>query len=113
MPRALWLGNPAFAVLLRSSNFRWSLNAARPWAIAMKYVYILASKAESDRFYVGLTDDLRTRLKTHNQGHVAHTSKYVPWTLNTYIAFSDPERAVAFERYLKSGSGRAFAKKRL
>jgi putative endonuclease len=79
----------------------------------MKYVYILASSAESGRFYVGLTDDLRKRLQTHNEGSVSHTSKYRPWTLKTYLAFSDIEKAVAFERYLKSGSGRAFAKRHL
>jgi len=79
----------------------------------MKYVYILHSIAEPGCFYVGLTDDLRARLSTHNQGSVARTSKYRPWALKTYLAFSDPVQGAAFERYLKSGSGRAFAKKRL
>jgi len=79
----------------------------------MKYVYILQSESAPDRFYVGVTDDLRTRLLRHNAGQVSHTSKYLPWRLNTYLAFSDEKRAVAFERYLKSASGRAFAKKRL
>lgn len=78
----------------------------------MKYVYILKS-AEAERYYVGLTDDLRARLAKHNSGAVPHTSKYKPWTLKTYIAFSDEGRAVDFEKYLKSGSGRAFAIKRL
>jgi putative endonuclease len=77
----------------------------------MKYVYILESQ-NSEHFYVGLTDDLRARLAKHNAGEVPHTSKYRPWQLNTYVAFSNEERAVAFEKYLKSGSGRAFAKKR-
>ena len=49
----------------------------------------------------------------HNAGKSSHTSKYVPWKLVTYIAFSDDQKAEAFERYLKSGSGHAFAKKRL
>jgi len=79
----------------------------------MKYVYILQSESAPDRFYVGVTDDLRTRLLRHNAGQVSHTSKYLPWRLNTYLAFSDEKRAVAFERYLKWASGRAFAKKRL
>jgi predicted GIY-YIG superfamily endonuclease len=52
-------------------------------------------------------------LVKHNVGEVPHTSKYRPWRLKTYIAFSDETRAIAFEKYLKSGSGRAFAKKRL
>jgi hypothetical protein len=49
----------------------------------------------------------------HNSSDVSHTSKYEPWTIKTYIAFSDERQAVAFEKYLKSPSGRAFAKKRL
>jgi putative endonuclease len=49
----------------------------------------------------------------HNAGDVAHTAKYKPWRLKTYTAFSDERRAMAFEKYLKSPSGRAFAKKRL
>ena len=79
----------------------------------MVYVYILQSEVNPERFYVGLTDDLRNRLPAHNAGHVAHTSKYKPWRLNTYLAFSDRNRAVLFEKYLKSASGRAFSKKRL
>ncbi|MDA9529711.1 GIY-YIG nuclease family protein [Bradyrhizobium sp. CCBAU 25338] len=78
----------------------------------MKYVYILES-LDSLHFYIGITDDLRARLAKHNAGEVPHTSKYAPWRLKTYIAFSNAKQAVAFERYLKSASGRAFAKKRL
>jgi predicted GIY-YIG superfamily endonuclease len=77
---------------------------------AMKYVYLLES-LDSKHFYVGITDDLRVRLAKHNAGEVPHTSKYGPWRIRTYFAFDDAARAVAFERYLKSGSGRAFAKK--
>ena len=76
----------------------------------MKYVYILESH-DSEHFYVGITDDLRARLAKHNAGEVPHTSKYRPWRLKTYVAFSDEKQAIAFEKYLKSGSGRAFAKK--
>jgi len=78
----------------------------------MKYVYILVSQ-EDEHFYVGVTDDLKARLKKHNAGEVPHTSKYRPWKLKTYIAFSDEQKAFAFEKYLKSHSGRAFAQKRL
>ena len=78
----------------------------------MKYVYILES-LDSEHFYIGIADDLRARLVKHNAGEVTHTSKYRPWRIKTYIAFSDEKQAFAFERYLKSGSGRAFAKKRL
>jgi len=78
----------------------------------VKYVYILRS-IEGGHFYAGLTDDLRKRLKAHNAGQVQHSTKFKPWMLKTYIGFDDEQRAVAFERYLKSPSGRAFAKKRL
>jgi len=79
----------------------------------MTYVYILRSASNPQRYYVGATDDLRARLQRHNVGSVKHTSKYLPWAVKTYIAFSDKDRAFAFEKYLKSPSGRAFAKKRL
>lgn len=79
----------------------------------MKYVYILQSVEFPDRYYVGVTSDLKSRLAKHNAGEVSHTSKYVPWSLKTYVAFSDEAQAFAFEKYLKSASGRAFAKKRL
>jgi predicted GIY-YIG superfamily endonuclease len=78
----------------------------------MKYVYILESD-DSEHFYVGITDDVPARLAKHNAGEVSHTSKYRPWRLKTYVGFSDEERAISFEKYLKSASGRAFAKKRL
>ena len=79
----------------------------------MRYVYILHSLAFPDRHYTGVTDDLKKRLAKHNAGEVPHSSKYKPWQLKTYVAFSDEKQAFAFERYLKTASGRAFAKKRL
>ncbi|PZP56325.1 MAG: excinuclease ABC subunit C [Micavibrio aeruginosavorus] len=79
----------------------------------MKYVYIIQSEFFKDRFYVGQTDDLKQRIAAHNSGKVSHTSKYLPWTIKTYLAFSDEKQAIDFEKYLKSASGRAFAKKRL
>lgn len=79
----------------------------------MKYVYLLESIADPMQVYSGLADDLRARLKKHNAGGSPHTAKFKPWRLVTYVAFSDEAKAVAFERYLKSHSGRAFAKKRL
>ena len=77
------------------------------------YVYILQSKVAPESFYVGFTEDLSARLKTHNSGQVFHTAKFHPWRVKTAVAFTDRQRAIEFERYLKSGSGRAFAKKRL
>jgi putative endonuclease len=79
----------------------------------MHYVYILQSTAIPDHFYVGITEDLKARLAKHNAREVPHTSKYAPWRIKTYIGFSDKTQAFAFEKYLKTASGRAFAKKRL
>jgi predicted GIY-YIG superfamily endonuclease len=77
------------------------------------YVYILQSKAGEGRFYCGCTEDLQARLKKHNAGEVPHTAKFRPWRVKTAIAFTERDQAIKFERYLKSSSGRAFAKKRL
>lgn len=77
----------------------------------MKYVYMLECMADPSRHYTGITGDLKLRLTAHNSGQVPHTAKFKPWRLKTYVAFCDPERAVMFEKYLKSHSGRAFAGK--
>lgn len=79
----------------------------------MQYVYLLESLGAPGERYVGVTSDLRRRVEEHNSGKSLHTSKFKPWRLVTYIAFSDAAKAEHFERYLKSGSGHAFAKKRL
>ena len=79
----------------------------------MTYVYILASVADPSRHYIGATGNLKQRLADHNSGKVMHTAKFKPWSLNTCIGFQDKDRAFAFEKYLKSHSGRAFAKRRL
>jgi len=76
------------------------------------FVYILQSENDPERFYTGFTEDLDARLKSHNSGHCTHTSKYTPWLVKTVISFTDRQKALDFEAYLKSGSGRAFAKKR-
>ncbi len=79
----------------------------------MRYVYLLRSEAFAGQRYVGVTSDLRKRLAGHNAGRSPHTSKYAPWRLVTYVAFSDEQKPESFERYLKTGSGHAFARKRL
>lgn len=75
------------------------------------YVYMLQSIEHPTHFYVGITEDLRYRLKAHNTGSVPHTSKFAPWRIETVVAFRDKAKATAFEKYLKTHSGRAFAKK--
>ena len=76
------------------------------------YVHVLGHSSDRNRHDVGMTRDLEQRLKLHNSGQVAHTSKHTPWQVETAIAFRSKDKAVAFEKYLKSHSGRAFAKKR-
>jgi predicted GIY-YIG superfamily endonuclease len=77
------------------------------------YVYILQSETDAQHFYIGFTEDLQLRLKVHNAGQVTHTAKFRPWRIKTAVAFTERERAIKFESYLKSASGRAFVKKRL
>jgi predicted GIY-YIG superfamily endonuclease len=77
----------------------------------MYYVYLIKSTTHPDQTYIGITSDLKARLKAHNEGRSPHTAKYKPWMLITYLAFSDKSKAADFEQYLKSGSGHAFANK--
>jgi predicted GIY-YIG superfamily endonuclease len=79
----------------------------------MKYVYLLQSLSHPDQRYVGMTADINQRLAAHNAGQSTHTTKYRPWTMISYLAFTDEAKAIVFEKYLKTGSGRAFAEKRL
>lgn len=60
-----------------------------PFRNAMYYVYLIRSQAATDQVYTGFTEDLRQRLLDHNAGKSVHTKKYLPWTLATYLAFSD------------------------
>ncbi len=77
----------------------------------MKYVYLLESTTSPNRHYIGLTTNLGARLAAHNAGSSPHTSKYRPWKLVVALQFASQERASAFEQYLKTGSGYAFAKR--
>ena len=77
------------------------------------YVYILESLDFENRFYVGFTENLTNRLKEHNSGKLPNTKRYLPWKIKSAHAFPSKSKALAFETYLKSPSGRAFAKKRL
>jgi predicted GIY-YIG superfamily endonuclease len=79
----------------------------------LHYVYLISSQSTPDERYIGITKDLKSRLSDHNAGKSPHTSKFTPWSLVTYIAFSDHRKALDFERYLKRGSGHAFASRRL
>ncbi len=77
----------------------------------MYHVYIL--KCCDSTYYTGCTNDINARLIRHNRGEVHYTSSRLPLELMCSVSFKDKYKAFAFEKYLKSGSGKAFAKKRL
>jgi putative endonuclease len=79
----------------------------------MYFVYLIKSIKFPDQLYVGYTINLEERIEKHNEGGSIHTTKYKPWELIAYFAFKSESTAIEFEKYLKSGSGRAFATKRL
>jgi len=74
----------------------------------MYYIYSLKCQ---DGYYVGCTDDLRSRLERHERGFVPATKNRLPVELHFYFATKDKYRAFEFEKYLKSGSCRAFINK--
>ena len=78
---------------------------------AKRFVYVLRSVPSPERYYVGLASDVAARLMTHNSGGSQHTAPIRPWELVVSIEFGKERSAVAFEKYLKTGSGRAFAKR--
>jgi putative endonuclease len=73
------------------------------------YVYILQSEIYPNRYYTGFTEDLKARLAAHNAGQDPHTSKYKPWRIKTSIAFTDRQKALDFETYLKSPTSSEYA----
>ena len=79
--------------------------------IGKRFVYILRSESDPDRHYVGLTTDVDERVEWHNHGPSGHTVRHRPWRVVVIVEFADERTAVRFERYLKSGSGRVFAKR--
>ena len=79
----------------------------------MDHVYLLSSLSDPNQHYIGFTDNVRQRLADHNAGASPHTSKFRPWGLRVVVSFADRNKAIAFERYLKSGSGHAFATRHL
>jgi putative endonuclease len=75
----------------------------------MWYVYFL--EMSNGAINIGSTNDLRRRFESDQQGHV-ETKQYLPAVLRSYVAVADEATARSLERYFKSGSGKAFAKKR-
>jgi putative endonuclease len=76
-------------------------------------VYIIRSYSDIGHYYTGVTSDVPNRLADHNAGRCPHTARFKPWEIDVVVEFGDESRAIAFERYLKSGSGVAFSKRHL
>jgi len=76
-------------------------------------VYIIESLSKPRQYYIGFTENLNNRLVHHNSGAVPSTARYRPWEYRTCLSFKNRERALTFERYLKTHSGRAFLAKHL
>lgn len=76
-----------------------------------RFVYIIKSTSAPDEYYVGVTSDPALRLQAHNTGLTSYTSKHRPWRVLVCIEFDEEQPALEFERYLKTGSGREFARR--
>ena len=79
--------------------------------IGCRFVYVLRSEVDPSRHYVGVTSDVDGRLDWHNAGPCGHTRHHRPWRVIVCVEFPNEKTALRFEKYLKSGSGRAFAKR--
>ena len=95
-------------VLRRVRQVNWSADCLGQ---TMKYVYLIESASRPGKRYVGATLDLRKRMGEHNAGQSPYTRAFAPWQPVVVVRFADERKADAFERYLKSGSGHAFAKR--
>lgn len=80
---------------------------------AKRFVYILKNNWQPARYYTGVTSHVASRVRAHNAGLCSATASARPWQVDVVVTFSDERRALAFERYLKSGSGVAFAQRHL
>jgi putative endonuclease len=97
---------PQKEVVSRGTLVKWDI------IMYMFYTYILKSKVD-ESYYIGFTEDLKNRLKIHNQKRSRYSSSRAPFEIAWYAAFTDKKKSVEFEKYLKSSSGFAFRNKRL
>jgi putative endonuclease len=81
-------------------------------SLFMVYVYLIRSVNNYHQTYIGYTTNVQERLEKHNSGGSIHTKEHRPWKLVASVQFDDQQKALEFEKYLKSGSGRAFAARR-
>jgi len=99
--------HPVLALFLCGKRLaRWA-------AMSKRFVYVLRNHEIPPKYYTGLISDVARRVAAHNTYRCSHTADHGPWSLDVAIEFADERRAVAFERYLKSGSGVAFAQRHL
>ncbi|MFC7358313.1 GIY-YIG nuclease family protein [Jejudonia soesokkakensis] len=91
-------------------ELRWTQSTIYSQIMGLWTVYII--KCNDESYYVRCTSNLEERLKSHRNGYVISTKYRTPIQLITYINFNDKYKAYNFEKYLKSGSGRAFMNKR-
>jgi len=98
-----------FLVVYNLQNLKWISQSIKPF-LCMGNGFISPSSTIHFNFGSGpvITSNVEARLASHNTGQSTHTAKYRPWKITTYHAFSGEGKAAAFEKYLKSGSGRAF-----
>lgn len=76
-----------------------------------RFVYLIRSMVDPSRHYVGLTWDVGSRLRSHNQGQSPHTARHRPWRLVVYLGFTSEETAAGFAKHLKSSAGRSLAER--
>jgi putative endonuclease len=79
----------------------------------MYHVYIITSRPNAGRYYIGFSSRPTERLQEHNDGKNPSTASFGPWSLAAIISFPTKQKALVFERYLKTGSGRAFVRRHL
>jgi putative endonuclease len=80
---------------------------------AKRFVYVIESESRPACHYVGLSSNVADRVEAHNAGRSPHTARNRPWRLIATVEFHDEAKAIAFEKYLKSGTGRAFLRARI
>jgi predicted GIY-YIG superfamily endonuclease len=100
-----------FAHACGASRDGLPLDSAAGMPHPRRFVYIIKSIATPEEYYVGITSDVGLRLQAHNEGLSRYTCRHRPWRTLVVIEFDEEEPAVSFERYLKTGSGREFARR--
>jgi putative endonuclease len=103
--------HPSFFVSMQRLGRAPGLHLPVSMHAAKRFVYLLRNLEKPSRSYVGVTANVAERLASHNAGRSPFTAKYKPWELIVSVEFPDEARALTFEKYLKSGSGSAFAKR--